>query len=100
MVGVGDSPNVRIVYNPLYQCACSRYYTPTLGYFDFSAERVTNVQDRYRCNSQALEPMYVADVLPNGQLRLKCPDPNCSNHNVEPIIDQKTWINSVTPHAS
>ena len=69
-----------------YQCRlCTRCYIPQpgLGYLDYPDGRPQkNRRQLGPCNSDGLEPMYIAEVLPDSQLKLKCP-----NHSYEKIVD-------------
>jgi len=66
-----------------YQCSCRRLYSSSLGYFTLgtgilsadsriAGEGLKNVQKLAPCNSPRGEPMYLAEVLEDGRLRLKC----------------------------
>ena len=72
----------------VYQCSCSRLYSSSLGYFTLvQGEGVKNVRKLAPCNSPREAPMYLAEILEDGRLRLKCVTcddertvvPRCSN---------------------
>jgi hypothetical protein len=58
----------------IYECDCGRLYNPSLlGYFTLvRGEGPKNVRKLAPCNSPREEPMYLAGVLEDGLLRLKC----------------------------
>jgi hypothetical protein len=57
----------------IHQCNCGRLYSGSLGYFSFAqGEGVRNVRKLAPCNSHCEEQMYLAEVLDDERVKLKC----------------------------
>jgi hypothetical protein len=70
---LGSAPLV-LTRMVIYQCKCGRLYSSRLGYFNLTqGQGVHAVRKLAPCNSLAGEPLYLAEVLPGGELRLRCP---------------------------
>ena len=70
---LGWAPHVQTKMSA-FQCNCGRLYCSSLGYFTLvQGEGIINVRRLDPCNSEKeVEQMYIAEVLEDYRLRLKC----------------------------
>jgi hypothetical protein len=70
----------------VYRCACGRFYIAqiNLEYVDWGeGTGATNTFQFRECEIEPFDPMYISEVLPNGDLKLRCAR---QDHDFEKIV--------------